>query len=156
MAPKFKFHLETLLEVRTLHEQRAQARLVDQLRAVEAERAVLAELEAQAGVYRDELAERQRGNLDIHAVMTVMSYVNALDSRVNAQAARITAAEAEAERLRAELLGATQQKKAVEKLRERHLEEYTKEQQRAETVFLDEMSATRQQRRVSGETGQGS
>lgn len=153
MAPKFKFHLETLLEVRQMHEQQAQARLVDQLRVVEAEKAVLVELEGVATAYRAELADRQKGNLDIHSVMTYMNYLNTLDSRMNQQRARIAAAESEAERLRLELLKATQQKRSVEKLRERHLEEFNKEQQRAETLFLDEMSSSRQKRASTADPG---
>ena len=154
MAAKFKFHLETLLEMRLLQEQRAQARLGEQLRVVEAEKAALVELEGVAAAYRDELAERQRGNLDIHAVMTYMSYLNSVDSRIRQQLERIAGAEQEAERLRGELLKATQQKKSVEKLRERHLEEFTKEQQRAETLFLDEMSSTRQKRSGTEPSGE--
>lgn len=153
MAAKFKFHLETLLEVRQLQEQQAQARLVDQLRVIEAEKAVLAELEGAATAYRAELAERQKGNLDIHAVMTYMNYLNTLDSRIHQQLACIAAAEQAAERLRLELLEATQRKKSVEKLRERHFEEFSKEQQRAETLFLDEMSSSRQKRASAAEPG---
>lgn len=153
MAAKFKFHLETLLEVRQMHEQQAQARLVDQLRVLEAEKAALAELEGVATAYRAELAERQRGNLDIHSVMTYMNYLNTLDSRRHQQLARIATAESEAERLRLALLKATQQKKSVEKLRERHLEEFNKEQQRVETLFLDEMSSSRQKRASTADAG---
>ncbi|NDD28127.1 MAG: flagellar export protein FliJ [Proteobacteria bacterium] len=150
MARKFTFQLESLLEMRKLGEQRVQARLAERMRISEAERVVLAELEATAATYRAELERRQRGVVDIHEVMTYMEYIGALDGRMHAQRARIADADAEVDRVRAELVRATQQKKAVEKLRERQFEDYTKEQQRAETLYLDEMSSTRQRKGGQG------
>ncbi len=143
MAAAFKFRLEKVLEMRRLKEQRLQARYNELLLLAEAERQRLLQLFAEQQRNREELTARQRGNLEVGEVMNYLDFLEYLAQQIELQTIRVREAEERAEEARQDLLKASQEKKAVEKLREKQHEEYVKTQQRAEIVFLDEISSSR-------------
>lgn len=140
---RFQFRLQKVLEMREQKEKLLQRRYMELLAAAEAEKRYLRELLERQAWFRKDLEEKQRGKLDIVDVMHLLAYLEGLAETIEEQKIRVREAEERAEEARLDLLRASQEKKAVEKLREKQYDDWMKEQQRAEIIFLDEISSVR-------------
>lgn len=143
MARGFKFRLEKVLDMRIQKEQRLQQRFQELLAMAELERQKLAALEERQQQYREELSQKQRGSVEVNEVMNYLSYLELLAEAIIQQTEILREAEERAEEARLDLVQASQEKKAVEKLKEKQLEEFNKEQLREEIIFLDDISSSR-------------
>jgi len=139
----FKFRLQKVLEMREQREKLLHKRFMELLAAAEEEKRELEKLYRYQTQYREELNRKQRGAVDVNEVMQYLHYLEALARAIDEQILRVQEAEERAEEARRDLLKAQQEKKAVEKLKEKQYEDYLKEQQRAEVIFLDEVSSSR-------------
>lgn len=143
VARGFKFRLEKVLDMRIQKEQRLQQRFQELLAMAEFERQKLAALEERQQQYREELSQKQKGSVEVNEVMNYLSYLELLAEAIIQQTEILREAEERAEEARLDLVQASQEKKAVEKLKEKQLEEYNKEQLREEIIFLDDISSSR-------------
>lgn len=143
MARGFKFRLEKVLDMRIQKEQRLQQRFQELLAMAELERQKLAALEERQQQYREELSQKQKGSVEVNEVMNYLSYLELLAEAIIQQTEILREAEERAEEARLDLVQASQEKKAVEKLKEKQLEEFNKEQLREEIIFLDDISSSR-------------
>lgn len=148
MAKGFKFRLQKVLEMREQKEKLLQQRFMELLAMAEYEKKELEKLYERQEEYRQQLAEKQQGNLEVHEVMNYLSYLEHLADAIEEQKVVVREAEERAEEARLDLMRAAQEKKAVEKLRDKQYEDWMKEQQRAENIFLDEISSSRFNRKA--------
>jgi flagellar FliJ protein len=139
----FKFRLEKVLDMRLQREKLLSKQYQELLAQAERERRFLLELQELQAERREELARKQRGSVEVQEVMNYFTYLEALAERIEEQVIRVREAEERAEEARQELLRASQERKAVEKLKEQQFEAWRKEQLRVEGVFLDEMASSR-------------
>jgi flagellar protein FliJ len=149
MSSHFRFSLAKVLELREQVEQERQRELsveLAELYARERERVRIEQLREQ---YQAELGRLQQGTVDINQVMQYFASLKDLARELVVCQERIVEAEALVEAARARLTVASQEKKAIEKLRERQLEAWKLEQARLETLALDEASQLRFNRRVA-------
>jgi flagellar FliJ protein len=142
-ARVFKFRLQKVLEMREQREKLLSRQYNELLMQLEHERRLLLELQQLQAERREELAKKQRGAVEVHEVMNYFTYLEALAERIEEQVLRVREAEERAEEARQELLRASQERKAVEKLKEQQYDAWRKEQLRVEGVFLDEMASSR-------------
>lgn len=140
---RFQFRLQKVLEMREQKEKLLQKRFMELLAAAEFEKNELRKLLERQEWYRNELIAKQRGTLEVGEVMNYLAYLESLAQWIDEQRIRVREAEERAEEARLDLLRASQEKKAVEKLKEKQYEDWVKEQQRAEIIFLDEISSVR-------------
>ena len=143
----FKFRLQPVLE----HKRR-----LEELAQIEHAR-------AQAAQHREELAlsqlndaetdavaelERQRfiGRLDIETLQLGMGYLEVLKTQIQRQVQVVERVQRQTETKRDQLIGFMQEKKALEKLRQRQLDAFIVEQNRVEAREMDEMVVMRHAR----------
>ena len=138
---KFIFRLEAVLRARLAEERARQL----SLGAIERERAVIEdEIRAHQraiSTEREEMRERLAPGAPVHLRSVRLQANAALHAVARAQQAtlRLAGVHQRVEIARRELLKATTRRKAVERLRERRLEEWRWEQKYAEAAALDEI-----------------
>ena len=141
---RFTFRLQPVLD----HKQRQ-----EELAQVEHAQAQAAQLKEEGALHRlneaeaaaiDEL-ERQRftGRLDIEALQLGLGYMDVLKAQILRQTQIVARVRQQTETKRQELVARVQERKTLEKLRERQLETFTREQNRIEARDADEMVVMR-------------
>jgi flagellar biosynthesis chaperone FliJ len=88
---------------------------------------------------RDAL-EQRRGRADIVAFRQVVSYRHALKSAMLAKGREIERLQGEEREIRARLVEAIRQRRAIEAVREKRYQQWRKEYQTEERVVTDEVS----------------
>jgi flagellar protein FliJ len=138
---RFKFRLEPLLVARRREERDCQ-------RALAACRAVVVDIELQIAVANTQIRESMdrvramhlSGKLDLSFVAAHRRFVAAMQRRGIAWAQKLVEAQAKVAEAQAKLVEAAKRRKAIEKLRERHLQRWQLEQERRQNLELDEIS----------------
>ena len=151
MPAPFRFRLAKVLELREQKEAEMKRLLGEALAVLDVEERRLAELEHAKEHHTGELTRLQRGALDIARVLAYFSFIDQVNDSIARQRDRVQQAKELVDEARVRVTIASQEKKAVEKLRERDFEAWQKEQQRLDTMQLDEASNLRFNRRASSE-----
>ncbi len=141
MARRFQFRLETLLRVRRLEEREAK-------RKVAAQRAEIARLDqldeqtrAEIGRQQTTLLEQQRaGRLDPLELQRGRAWIAHLRRQIGLRQVQRAELLARLQELQAAWQAARTRMRAIEKLRERRLETYQRQRQRAEQAASDELA----------------
>ena len=108
------------------------------------EQQVLNSLQQREQQHIDSLRQQQqRGQLDCDLIQLHQQYLRSLTDHVVAQAARVNEAAQQAETKREELVKTMQDRKMLEKLRERYRTRQAQELLRRETRAVDEIVTTR-------------
>ena len=146
--PRFTFRLQTVLE----HKQRLEE--LAQLDHARAQAAQVAEERSLSQLHQAEdngfaELERQRfdGRLDIESLQLGMTYLDALKVQITRQAQVVARVQRATEAKREQLVAAMQERKALERLREKQLKDFTLEQARRGLAEQDEMVVMRHSRR---------
>lgn len=140
--PKFIFQLDPLLRMRKRVEQDRQL--------------AVAKLETERNAIQNAIRDRQhaidQARHDAKAALTPGAALNLRDARTHAVAALRSQAEAQANALklagllkridaaRSELATATQARRAIERIKERRLEEHNRAEARKQAAVLDELA----------------
>ena len=143
----FRFHLQAVLDHKQRQEdvkQQAYAQAqADLQRAAEA----LAQLHTEAAAARDLMQKRYLvGPLNVWVVQQGWRHLDVLTSQITAQTTTVTGLQEETETKRQELITAMQERKVLEKLKERLRIRWQREQDRLEARFVDELAVTRHAR----------
>ena len=155
MAGAFRFGLAKVLEMREQREQEMKRLLGEALARLDEQQRQLALLERTRDEYRDEVSRLQKGAVDVAMILTCLDFLDKVATSITEQAERVVSAQEHVEEARRRLVIASQEKKAIEKLRERHFEAWQKEQSRVETNALDEASQQRFNRRAAARDDAG-
>jgi flagellar protein FliJ len=142
--PKFRFRLTTLQKLREIHRDELRSKLAE---AVEAKQILAGQIE-QVGQDIAELQTLRRLNVTgavvkVEPLLEAQRYQGVLTAQLTTMQEQNRLLTAEIERRRQAVVEADRQVKILEKLHERKLDEFRKEQLRAETKVLDEMAARR-------------
>lgn len=135
---RFRFSLERVLRLRGQETEQAKRELGKALAAEAAARAAAAEARTELAHRTDEAGQRERTGLTAYEFASLRTYVTFLQRQLEAAEVRLAAAVGETQRRRLALLGARRKERALEKLRERRLEQYRLESLRQEQKELDE------------------
>lgn len=154
-AQKFKFSLQALLRVRHMQEQSLQLKVAEiereRLQTEEILRRQQHQLAEGKQVLRDNLVGRLRlDDLRMHATssMSVMKAAHRLVLELAGTHRRLEAA-------RAELILATQRRRAVELLRERRFSDWKRDIEHAETRMMDDLAVNAAARNASARGSHG-
>lgn len=139
----FQFKFETVLRHRQLVEDECQRELAKHLRG----RMIFQdELRRLQGTIRDakhQLGDHLVGKVDLDRVSGFARYSGHVTVRAQQLVQRVQQLEKHIDAARARLLDATRQRKALELLRDEHRAQWQAEQQRRETIELDELATQR-------------
>ena len=145
--PRFKFRLQTVLEHKQRLEELAQLDHAQAQAAQVREERSLGQLHEAEDRGFGEL-ERQRfdGPLDIESLRFGMTYLDILKSQITRQEQVVDRVRGATETKREQLVGAMQDRKALDRLREKQQQHFNKEAARREAVEQDEMVVMRHPR----------
>jgi flagellar FliJ protein len=140
---KFKFKLETVLNVKIKMEDLRQKELHNTESSRDLAKSALEqrreEMAATTIHYREALRER----LDLFRALSYQRYLEWQEKQVEQAVLLLEEREREVEAARQRLIIATQERKAVDKLKESAYQEYLAEELRTEISFLDELGTGR-------------
>lgn len=139
--PKFVFQLEGVLRHRkTLEEQRQRELGVAQTELAKMQGELRSMDEAAKGVSSDVRENRLTGTLDMAFLAAHRRYVLAMQRKALALAQRMAAQQQVVDAARRQFAEAAKQRKIIEKLRERQLERWRREQALKASAELDEVN----------------
>ncbi len=138
---KFHFKLQKLLDMREARENEVKNELMKVLGEQNKERALQDELKQKInlyeGRYRDNL---KKGKFSSDETMMLLKYVDASRRAISDAEIRIQDMEPEINRIRLKLVEASREKKVVEKLREKKIDEFNYELAREIAKENDDMN----------------
>lgn len=136
---KFRFRLETLLKFRKMQEEQAQLKLAEATNRLLTEREVLGGLHSKLTFNLDLLNKEQTSNPTIETLKTFSYYIDKIKSDIITQQDQVTKATAYRQECLYVLEAAIKQRKLVDNLREKRLEQYNNEVLQEEQKILDEL-----------------
>ena len=145
--PRFTFRLQTVLEHKHRLEDLAQLEHARAQAAQSIEERSLAQLhDAEARGFAELERQRFDGRLDIEALQLGMTYLDALKVQITRQAQVVARVRKATDAKREALVAAMQERKALERLREKQLKDFMLAQSRRELAEQDEMVVMRHAR----------
>jgi flagellar export protein FliJ len=153
----FNFRLQNVLDYRTSLVDRARQELATaQARLNEEEARQLAFERAERQAIRQQCIMQTTGTLDLPEITRLLEYSEVLAKRIIAQRDVIAQCQRDVDAHQARMIALAKDAKALEKLRERQIEEYQQEDTRRERAETSEIASTRHQRALAANIGQGS
>ncbi|HOP61870.1 MAG TPA: flagellar export protein FliJ [Spirochaetota bacterium] len=138
---KFQFRLQRLLDLREAKENEIKNELMKVLSLQNKERVLQEELRTRINHYEASYGEMiKKGGFDADKAMSVLRFADVSRRAIDEAEKRIEKLEPEANRIREKLVIASRDKKVVEKLKERKLEEYNYEVNREVSKENDDMN----------------
>jgi len=142
LKPK-NFRFESLLKYKAFIEEAIRHELADVSEKMEAEEKRLSTLE---GIWRQavgELKERQMKHVPSHEILMYHTYLQQLSLEIGKQRERVIEIQRVYHEKRESLIGAAQERKIVEKVREKDKQQVNEEANRAEKKVMDETAKNR-------------
>lgn len=138
---RFEFSLQKVLDYRQRREEQAIRAFAEAQAQLMHEQAVLHRLL----IEREECLRRshRRERLTVELLDVEQTYLSALEERIETQRERVAEAERMVEQRREGLIEAQRERKALERLREKHYEQWRQEMLRAEQNTLDDLATVR-------------
>jgi flagellar FliJ protein len=149
----FVFRFETLLEQRQRVEddrQRDLARLLRQRMILESE---LTRMQQTITQSKHLLADSLVGKVNLDLVANFTRYSGQATQRARQIVVKLAAMQNQVQASRQRLLDATRARRALELLRDRHFQQWKRQEQRRETRRLDELTSQRYARDLMAEAG---
>ena len=146
---KFTFRLQTVLEHKQRLEEMAQLEHARAQAAQVREEATLGQLkQAEDSAFAELERQRMTGLLDIEALQFGMSYLDQLKVQIQRQEQVVERVRRATAQKRDLLVAAMQDRKALERLREKQLAEFRFEQNRLEAIEIDDLVIMRHARQM--------
>ena len=139
----FKFRLQTVLDCRTILEEKMQLRFSEAVRRLDEETRRLDILDNEKCDLVGILKSLQGNATPVEDVSLLVRYIGDLQTREYRQREIIHEVGVEVEEKRKELLESAQKRKILEKLREKNLEEYNSHLTEQDRKAMDEMGIIR-------------
>ncbi|MCS6831648.1 MAG: flagellar export protein FliJ [Armatimonadota bacterium] len=138
---RFEFSLQKVLDYRQRVEEQAIRAFAEAQAHLIRERAMLHQLL----IEREECLRRsqRRQQLAIELLDIEQTYLSALEGRIEAQRERVAQAEKVLQKKREALIEAQRERKVLERLREKHYEQWRQEMLHSEQKSLDDLATVR-------------
>lgn len=140
---RFKFTLQSLLDMRERHElecQRDLAKIERQRLEIEDR---LRAMQARIDSGKSELTQRLTGQVDADSLRQQATMTMHLDAEARRLSGHLAEVYREGARRRQILAKAQQERKSIERLRERRFEQWKREQAKREELAIDDLVSTR-------------
>ena len=140
---KFLFDLQGVLEIKQKLEGQARVDFGIARQKLNAEEEKKEALIRQKNGYTEALAETMTGILNIQEMNRLKNAIDVMNDRIRLQEVAVKRAERQLESVRIKLNKVVQERKTIEKLREKKFEEYMKEIDAEESKMVDELVSYR-------------
>jgi flagellar FliJ protein len=140
---KFKFKLETVLNVKERKEEKLKHELL-KLHSLRQEQEILLNETKEKRTYiTNEKSERSSGSTDIQSLLFYEQYLTRLLRQIDLTKEKIRELEGLADKKRLEVVEASREKKVFEKLKDKQFEVFNKMVLYNEQLVLDEMAVSK-------------
>ena len=142
----YRFNLQVLLDYRKRIEEGFQIELSLIQRELENARQALLSSQQEKTHYEEELAERESREVNLHESILYRDYLRGIRKKIEEQRDRVATIKIKFDKKQEELLAATKNRKVLEKVKEKHANEFIQELEKKERAFVDEVGIRRYQR----------
>lgn len=139
----FVFKLEALRRYRVFLEEQAQKEFALARQALEQERGVLADLVARRDQTEADFRQQEAGGGSAGQAAMYRGYMQRLGGRIEAQRERVAQAQDACEKQRQALMERMQQRKTLDRLKEKGAQDFVAQRNREEEKFINEMAINR-------------
>ena len=148
---QYKFGLESVLQYRKRREDEAQREFAEAQRKMDEQLEVVNQMSDRVDEVRNEIGQLQaEKGAHIERIRQLESFINGQKIRIENERAKARDLMQTAEEKRAHLVEVSQEKKALEKLKERRRQKFVKEQKKKEQKRADDLITMR----FNGSNGQ--
>ena len=144
---RFKFRLQAVLDQRERLEKNAKTTYAEAQQAVQKAEVLLAELNDVRAALLAEVAEQRRSaNFDPLEAKLYQDYLKTIVDCIRDQEAYVRELQIDAEAMRLNLVGASANRKVIDKIKERDLSAHKVQAIRADQAAIDELATMRYRR----------
>ncbi|MBO7356232.1 MAG: flagellar export protein FliJ [Lachnospiraceae bacterium] len=137
---RFRYKMQNILDIKEKMETQAKQQFSETKRVLDAEQEALDALYAKKADIERHAVEVLHGELDLHEIEESQMSRIICDQKIADQKVVVDRARAEFEKAREELEEAVKERKTHEKLKERQFDEFIREENRAESKSIDELT----------------
>ena len=137
---RFRYKMQNILSIKEKMETQAKQHFGEAKRVLDLEEEALNELYLRKDEIERHAVEVLSGDLDMHEIEDSQMSRIICDQKISEQKVRVSRARDELERARAELEEAVKERKTHEKLKEKQFDEFVREENRAESKTIDELT----------------
>ncbi|WP_024831376.1 flagellar export protein FliJ [Ruminiclostridium josui] len=138
---KFEFRLESVRNLKIQMEDNAKNNLALASRELEKQKGFLNSLKMTRESSINELNSKVEEGVSISQIKEYNNYLNFLKQRITQQKENVNIAQNQVDIKRESLVKAVQERKILDKLREKKYGEFLKEQAKAEQLIIDELNS---------------
>lgn len=138
---KFKYKLQNILNIKQKLEEQAKQEFSTARMHLDEEEAKLGALIERRQEYEEQAKQLREGSLNIRDLEENKSAILVMDDFVSAQRVRVDKAARQLEKARLRMTEAMQERKTQETLRENAFEDFLREENRAESKVIDELTS---------------
>lgn len=135
----YKYNLQRLLDIRISKEQEKKNQMGLAVQRLEKEKQRLKLIKEELYLMKNRFAEETSEGMEVNELKLLINYINYYKRSIKDQKLKIKMAEDHLSICRAELLTATQEKKMIEKLKEKDFEKYLYQEQKKEEKLVDDL-----------------
>lgn len=138
---KFVFKLQAVLNLKKQIESNLKNELGKAVQELERQKKKLKDIELKRAAYYQEINAKSSSGVSVGKLKEFSSYISLLNEKIEYQKNNVKCAQKSVDKYREQLIVAVQERKMMEKLREKKFEEFMKEQQRDEQKIIDEIAS---------------
>ena len=135
----YRFNLQVLLDYRKRVEEGIQIELSHVQRKLEEEKQLVISYREEKNFYEEELLRREEREIDVEEGILYRDYLKGMRAKIKKQEEIVTRMRVELDKKREELLAVTNNRKILEKVKEKDWEKFARELARREGMFIDEV-----------------
>ena len=138
---KFKFKLQAVLNLKKQVEDNKKNELGKAVQELERQKNILKEIELEREEYITDMNNKSISGVSVGKLKEYGLYISLLNKRMDKQKNNIKIAQKSVDMHREQLIIAIQERKMMEKFREKKFEEHVKEQLKQEQKVIDEIAS---------------
>jgi flagellar FliJ protein len=138
---KFAFRLQSVLKLKEQMEDNAKNNLARATQELENQKVYLEELKNENDASINSLTEEVYEGIPVYRVRLYNNYFSLMKEKIVNQKENVNIAEHNVDTNREVLIKAMQERKVLEKLKDKKFDEYLKEQNKAEQIGIDELNS---------------
>lgn len=147
----FVFKLQSLLDVKIQLEDVIKTELGKSIRHLEIQKSIYNDMETEREDIISLFNSSSGKGIRVNKLREYSAYISILKQRLEEQKENVNCAVENVDKNREQLLKIVKEKKILEKLKSKKLEEYMKEQSKLEQRVIDEITSYKYSRQIAGE-----
>jgi len=148
---KFKFKLQTFLNIKEQMEKSIKNELGAAISKLELEKSILKEIQLEINNQEEDYRGEASTKVTLSSLKNRIEYIKFMRSREESQKQRVNEEKRNVDKIRERLIETMKEKKVLEKLRQKEFALFKKEQERAEQLLLDELVSYKEAKKPAGD-----